>query len=263
MLSKGTTKIQLALLFSLLLPVIGCEAREQKQERKANLDENCFSSETVQETVGSRWGELEKQGLVRRSSRQADCNEWRDRALIVAIEFLSLENGAGAKEILDSFNFPAGEKESERLFYLYYIAKFNGDRMEMTRIATGAGNPSASDSYGHLMQGIEKCLLDQCGSAVSNLEAASKRLDFPLARGYLAAAYAHSGRLSDAEREADAISAQIDLLDEYVLYIAVAIYVQRGRIAEARTLVGRYFAANPDLDDSPFLAEAKRLVGVN
>lgn len=262
MLSRCTTRTQLALMLSVLFSVIGCEAQEQNQNRETNPSANCLSSEAVRERIGSRWGELERQGFVPRPSQHADCNEWQNRALIVAIELLSLEDGAGAKEILDSFKFPAGEKESERLFYLYMIAKFNGDRMEMTKIAKKVGNPRASDSYAHLMQGIEKCLMDQCGIAISDLESATMRLDFPVARGYLAAAYAHSGRLGDAEREVDAISAQIDLLDEYVFYMGVAIYVQRGRIAEARDLADRYFAANPDLDDSPFLAEARRLVEI-
>lgn len=263
MIRAGIAKLKLALALSVLCSVVGCEARDQERLPEANPKLDCFTSDSVQKRVSSRWSELQKQGLTSGPTGQVGCNEWRDRALIVAVELLSVEDGAGAKEVLDSISFSSGEKEAERLFYLYMIAKFNGNRLEMTGIANRVGSAGGRDPYSHLVKGIEACLMDQCGSAVSDLESANEQLDFPVARGYLAASYAHSGRLSEAELVIDEIAPQMDQLDEYVFYMGVAVYAQRGRIADARDLARRYFAANPDLNDSPFLAEARRLIGIN
>lgn len=239
------------------LGISACSAEEPPM--RAGMREvagQCFSSPAILDSISNETEETTNG----RSEKSSNCLALHHRALALARREMSNEDAVGAKEALHAFRSDVQEVESQRLFLLYAIAKIEANRPEMVRIYDQVNELNADDPYAQLVRGVEMCLRDNCAAAVPNLEDANAEIDVLMARGYLAAAYAYSGRWGDAEVIIDQIAPKIAEFDLVVFYIGVATYVQQGRREDARDIADVFFSANKDIDDSPMLRDAKRIL---
>lgn len=260
MKAGNSASIRLTMSLVIALVVTSCSAEEPASAASDSSGRDCFTSQKAFSLIHDF---SEREGLLRIGPRlitEPECAMWHKRALLFSRESLFADDTEGAQAALDAFSSSVANLESERLFYLYAIAKFRGDRPEMARIASRLESQNPSSPYTSLVEGIELCARDECAKAVSLLETANEALEMPLAKGYLAVAYAYAGDSARAEKAIDEIASAIGAQDQLVFYVGVATYVENGRIADARVLADRYFAENPGQGDSPMLREVRRLL---
>lgn len=239
------------------LGVSACSAEEPSiRIGMREVPEQCFSSPAVLDLISSGT----EQTTDGRGEKRSNCLALHHRALVLARREMGNEDAASAKEVLHAFRSDVQEVESQRLFLLYAIAKIEANRPEMVRIYDQVNELNADDPYAQLIRGVEMCLQDNCAGAVPHLEIANTEIDVLMARGYLAAAYAYSGRWGDAEVLVDEIAPEIAEVDLAVFYISVATYAQQGRREDARDIAAVFFSANKNIDDSPMLQDAKRIL---
>lgn len=260
MKAGNSTSTRLTISLALALVMASCSAQESASAASDSSGPDCFTNLNAFSLIRDF---SRREGLLRIGPRLIDepeCSMWHKRAIIFSRESLLVDDTERAQTALDAFSSSVAEVESERLFYLYAIAKFRGDRHEMMRIASRLRSQNPSSPYTSLVEGIELCARDECARAVSFLEAANEALEMPLARGYLAVAYAYAGDSARAEKAIDDVASDIGAQDQLVFYVGVATYVETGRVADARDMADRYFAENPDQGDSPMLREVRRLL---
>lgn len=224
-------------------------------------DRSCFSSSPAYDKFVAEASSRRRHEASRLGPRAVSCTAVHKEVLGLVRQLLNELRGADAKEFLIAIESSDQGVDSERLYLLYSIAKFDKDRSEMSRISRLISSTGYSGPYASLVKGVEACLQDNCGSAVQDLELASAETEDIMAKGYLAAAYAYSGDLAAAETAIDNIAVNIVDVDEFVFYVGVATYLKQGRRADAHELAERYLEKNEArLGDSPIIDEARRLL---
>ena len=237
-----------------------CGADDLANPEQSARGQECFSSQDIHLRVASQLtGDSAGRALLP-ENHSSLCAVFHQAALGLAIDSMSVEDFDGARSILNALDSLSPEADSRRLFLLYVMARVDGgDQDEMRRINKVISDEGYSDAYASLVKGIELCVEDKCADALPLLKAANEEVDLPIARGYLAAAYAYSGEWDASERLIDEISPHIADADMLVFYIGVATYVQVGRGDDARSLLGAFLQAHPDISETAMLQEAKRL----
>ena len=220
----------------------------------------CFSSLAAYNRVLVAAGDQLSDESRVASNGSAACGSWHLSALELARELLRANSSEEAREILSAMKIDDESLDTERMFLLYAIAKFDLDEPEMIRVSSELLASGKKGPYVSAVRGIELCLQDKCSEAVRDLEFATARTGNSLAQSYLVAAYAYSGNWQAAESGADKIALQIGDADELGLYVSVLAYLKAGRTDDARRLASVYFEQNSLIEDSAMIQEVRRLL---
>jgi tetratricopeptide (TPR) repeat protein len=190
------------------------------------------------------------------------CEDWHLSALERAKQMASSHDFRDAESLLQAFRAKSSSLEAERLYFLYVMAKVEDRSEDMARLNIELQESAKDSPYAMLVSGVEECVHGDCSSAVSRLELANKSIDTPMAKGYLAASYAYSGRMKEAEVLFDQMQGQVSKFDELTAYVMAGTYVKVSRPEDARRVFKEFYDANQELEGSFLWQETMKFLEV-